>query len=38
MPKHMLMLIFPNKTHVGTTIIAEITNNLNGIRRHYWEA
>jgi hypothetical protein len=27
--------IFPNKTPIGTPIIAEVTSNLNGIRRHY---
>jgi hypothetical protein len=38
MPKYMLRLNFLRRTHIGTPIIAEITSNLNGIRRHYWEA
>jgi hypothetical protein len=29
---------FPRKTHNGTPIIAKINSDLNGIRRHYWEA
>jgi uncharacterized protein YnzC (UPF0291/DUF896 family) len=38
MPKYMLRLNFLRRTHIGTPITAEITSNLNGIRRHYWEA
>jgi hypothetical protein len=38
MLKQMFRPIFPNKTHVGTPVIAKIANDLNGIRRHYWEA
>jgi hypothetical protein len=34
----LIMSISLNKTPIGTPIIAEITGNLNGIRRHYWEA
>jgi hypothetical protein len=36
--KYMLRPSSLRKTPFGTTIIAEITNDLNSIRRHYWEA
>jgi hypothetical protein len=29
---------FLRKTPIGTPIITKIISNLNGIRRHYWEA
>jgi hypothetical protein len=37
MLKPMLRPIFLRKIHIGTLIIAEITRDLNGNRRHYWE-
>jgi hypothetical protein len=38
MPKYMLKLISQRKSPSGTPIMAEITNIMNNIRRHYWEA
>jgi hypothetical protein len=29
---------FPKQDPIGTPIIAKITSNLNGNRRHYWES
>jgi hypothetical protein len=29
---------FPEEDPIGTPIMAEITSDLNGIGRHYWEA